>query len=158
MKHTNKIVMATVLAGSMSLAGLGISRAQAADASATVGTAVDTAINTTTATTTAPAAVTSGRGQHRAERLADQAEKFGMTTTELQTALDSGTPMYQIAAEHGVTYAKEKATRLAEMKNRLDDMVKVKYMTQAEADAAYAEAQSSTMIGGPGFGGPHGHR
>jgi len=148
--------MATILAGSIGLASLGVSRAQTADtASSTVETAVVTTVadSTTTTSTTKPS-----RGRHHAERLAEMATKFGMTTTELQTAIDSGKPMYQIAAEHGYTYAEEKTTRLAEIKAKLDDMVKVKYMTQAEADAAYAEAQSSTMIGGPGFGKLHGHR
>ncbi len=145
--------MATILAGSISLAGLGVSRAQTTDATSSVDTAVTTAAtDTTTTETTAPKLI---RGRHHAEQLADQADKFGMTTAELQTALESGKPMYQIAAEHGVTFAKEKVERLAELKTRLDDMVKVGYMTQAEADAAYTNAKDNPMVGF-GFGGPHG--
>lgn len=147
MKHKNTIVMATILAGSIGLAGLGISRAQTAS---TTSSTVDTATTTTAATTsTTPPHGMMDRGQH----LADLATKFGMTTTELQTALDAGTPMYQIAAEHGVTYAKEQTERLAELKTQLDDMVKVGYMTQTEADAVYANAKDNPTVGF-GFGGP----
>ncbi len=155
MKHTNTFVVATVLASSIGLAGIGISRAQTAD---TASTAVDTAVTATTSTSTAATTTTpvTGIGRHHGKDLAELATKFGMTATEVQTALESGTPMYQIAAEHGVTYAEEKASRLAEMKTQLDSMVKVGYMTQTEADAAYKEAQSSTLMGGLGFGGPHG--
>lgn len=87
--------------------------------------------------------------------MTELATSFGMTATELQTALESGKPMYQIAAEHGVTYAKQKATQLTELKTKLDDMVKVGYMTQAEADSAYANAQTNPLMG-LGMGGPHG--
>lgn len=147
--------MATILAGSIGLAGLGISRAQTAEP--TISN-VDTAVPATaTDTSTATPATMPGRGFHHAERLADMATKFGMTTAELQTAIDSGKPMYHIAAEHGYTFAKEQADRLSQMKTRLDDMVKVGYMTQAEADAAYENAQDNPMIGF-GFGGRHGHR
>lgn len=152
MKHQSKLLLATILAGSIGLAGLGISRAQTAD---TVDTAV-TATTTTSTGTTAPMPMF-GRGGHHAERLTEQAEKFGMTVAELQTAIESGKPMYQIAAEHGYTYAKAQADRLAEFKTRLDDMVKVKYMTQAEADAIYANAKDNPMMGA-GFGGPGRHR
>jgi len=153
MKHRNLLLLATVLASSVGLASLGVSHAQTAD------TAVDAPVAvTTTDRSTSASAMKPARMQMHAERLADQAKKFGMTTTELQTAIDSGKPMYQIAAEHGVTHATEKSERLVELKTRLDDMVKVKYMTQGEADSAYNEAKDSSMIGGPGFGGPHGRR
>jgi len=94
-------------------------------------------------------------GRHGA-MLEDRAERLGITTDELQSEIESGKSWYQIAAEHGLTYAEEKADRLADVKSRLDDMVKVGYMTQAEADAAYGQAENSAMIGGGlGFG-PHG--
>ena len=153
MKHRDKILMATVLAGSIGLAGLGVSHAQTADTTAsTVDTAVTTAATSTPTTATMP-----GHGMRHAERQAEMATKFGMTTAELQTAIDSGKEMYQIAAEHGYTFAKEQASRLTDMKTRLDDMVKVGYMTQAEADAAYTNAKDNPMIGF-GFGGRHGQR
>lgn len=91
----------------------------------------------------------------RGEHLGDMATKFGMTETELKRAIDSGKPIYQIAAEHGVTYAKEQAERMATLKTQLDDMVKVKYMTQAEADAAYDNAKDSPMVGFEMGDGPH---
>lgn len=152
MQHLNKILTVTVLAGSLGLAGLGIARAQAADTTATSD--VDTVV-TATATTVTPTTSTSpARGERHGQRLADMATKLNMTETDLQKALDAGTPMYQIAAEHGVTYATEQAGRLTELKTRLDDMVKVKYMTQAEADAVYQAAQANPMVGmGMGKGG-----
>lgn len=93
-------------------------------------------------------------GRHGA-MLEDRAEQLGMTVEELRSEIESGKPWYQIAAEHGLTYAEEKADRLADLKTRLDDMVKVGYMTQVEADAAYAQAESNSGAGGFGFG-PHG--
>lgn len=154
MKHFNKIVMATILAGSMGLAGLGISRAQTTDpASSSVDKPITTAaVNAVPPTSTS--ITTQTHAERHAQRLADKAAKLGMTSAELQAAIDSGKPMYQIAAEHGVTYATEKVQRLADLKTRLDDMVKVKYLTQAEADEAYKAAQDNPMVGmGRGFGG-----
>lgn len=158
MKHRNLLLAATVLASSIGLAGLGISHAQSTDTSTTTtDSAVDTAV-TATATTTSNTTTTPYRGGHHGRDLSEQATRFNMTVADLQAALDAGTPMYQIAAEHGVTYSSEKTQRLADLKTRLDDMVKVKYMTQAEADAVYNEAKDSAMIGRLGGGGPHGPR
>lgn len=137
------------LAIGVALASLGIARAQ------TTTTAVDSAVTTNAATSTGTPPMM--RGGHRGpggSMLDDQAKKFNMTTAELQTELQAGKPMYQIAAEHGVTYAAEQAQRLTDLKTRLDDMVKVKYMTQAEADAAYQNAKDNPQIG-PGVGGLH---
>ncbi len=140
-----RLLLATVLAGSIGLAGIGISRAQSA--ASTADTAVDTAATTSTTTTATPV-----RMGHRFG-LEDAATKFGMTAAELKTQLDAGKEMYQIAAEHGVTFAEEQAARLTDLKTRLDDMVKVKYMTQAEADSVYAAAKANPMVGF-GHGGP----
>lgn len=147
MKHASKLLVVTTMVGSLGLAGLGISRAHAADATSTV----DTATTATTTTTTTP---TRERGPNHADRLADMATEFNMSTADLQKELDAGKEMYQIAAEHGVTFATQKAQHLTELKAKLDDMVKVKYMTQAEADAAYNNAASNGMVGmGMGMGG-----
>lgn len=159
MQHFNKILTITAVVGSLGLAGLGIARAHAADTVTTTSDA-DTAITTAPAVTT-PIVTTSPpiEGERHGQRLADMAAKFNMTEVDLQMALDAGTPMYQIAAEHGVTYATEQAQRLADLKTRLDDMVRVKYMTQAEADAAYQSAQANPMVGmGMGRGGRGGMR
>lgn len=147
----NKLLAVTIVSGSLGLAGLGIARAHAADASTTSD--VDTAVTTTVSTAPTVTTPLVGRGERHGQKLTEQATKFNMTVDELQKALEAGTPMYQIAAEHGVTYASEKAERLAELKTRLDDMVRVKYMTQSEADAVYTQAQTNDMIGmGMGHG------
>jgi hypothetical protein len=146
MRHFNKILTVTAVVGSLGLAGLGIARAQAADTATTTSdadTAITTAATSTTTTTTTPPT----EGKRHGQPLADMAAKFNMTEADLQKALDAGTPMYQIAAEHGVTYGTEQAQRLSDLKTRLDDMVKVKYMTQAEADAVYQAAQANPMLG-----------
>lgn len=138
------LIMATILAGSIGLAGIGISRA--ASTSSTIDTPTGMA-------TTAPAGHPM-MARHGGPMLDDMATKFGMSATELKSELDSGKPMYQIAAEHGVTFAKEQEERLSDLKTHLDDMVKVGYMTQSEADSVYASAKANPMIGfGPG--GPH---
>lgn len=160
MPHFNKILTITAVVGSLGLAGLGIAKAHAADTGTTTSdadTAITTAATSTTTTTTTPPV----EGERHGQRLADMAAKFNMTEADLQKAIDAGTPMYQIAAEHGVTYATEQAGRLNDLKTRLDDMVKVKYMTQAEADAVYQAAQANPMLGmdmGMGKGGHGGMR
>lgn len=96
---------------------------------------------------------------HNDQRLTDMAKLFGMSTTELQTALQSGKEFYQIAAEHGVTYDTVQANAETTYKAKLDDMVKVGYVTQAEADAFLkhwqTRAAEDPMIGF-GLGGPRG--
>lgn len=141
MKHLNKIVTITMVTGSLALAGLGIARANAAD----------TIPSTDAGSVVAPF----GHGRNHQQHLADRATEFKMTVTDLQKEIDAGKPMYQIAAEHGVTYSSDQQQRLTDLKTRLDDMVKVKYMTQSEADAAYQAAQANPMLGmGKGL---HGH-
>lgn len=153
MQHLNRILTITAVVGSLGLAGLGIAKAQAADTGATASD-VDTAIATEVVSTTPTKVSTPAVGERHRNRLTEMAAKFNMTEADLQKDLKAGTPMYQIAAEHGVTYASEQAQRLSDLKTRLDDMVKVKYMTQAEADAAYQAAQANPIIGmGGGFGG-----
>ena len=145
MKHRNKLILALILAGSISLAGIGISRAQTTPVDSPLPTAGLAA--TTPSTTTPPPMMGGPRGQH----LDDLATKLKMSASDLQAALQSGKPLYQIEAEHGVTYQTEKAQRLQDLKTRLDDMVKVGYMTQADADQVYQQAQSQPFIGfGPG--------
>lgn len=153
MPQHNRLILGTVLAGSLALATLGVVRAQS------MPTTVTTAVTANTSDSVTTAAPMVGRGVRHQAMLEEHAQKLGLTTDQLQQEIASGKPMYQINAEHGLTYEQTKASHLTDLKARLDDMVKVGYMTQAQADAAYTEAQNSTMIGsGPGFGGPRGHR
>lgn len=149
----NKLILVIVLAGAMALATIGIVRAQTAN---TNTPAADTQVNSVPSTantdsqaqtnTTQPCA-----GKHQA-KLDETAKLFGMSVDDLQKELKSGKQFYQIAAEHGVTYDKLKADRLAEIKTKLDDMVKVGFMTQTEADQIYQQQESQPMMGGFGFG------
>lgn len=109
----------------------------------------DTTIPTTTSTTTPTIP------DHEQRRLNEMASLLGMTPTDLQNALQSGKPFYQIAAEHGVTYDKLQAQRETQFKARLDDMVKVGYLTQAEANTMLQQYQTQAQqmpMGGMGFG------
>lgn len=151
-------MLALVLVGGLALATVGIVRAQTTSpTTAAVDTQVTASTTTTDSTQSAP---TDCSGRHQA-RLDELAKLFNMSTSDLQAELDSGKPMYQIAAEHGVTYDTMKASRLSELKTRLDDMVKVGYMTQDEADQIYQQAQTQSVNGGFGMGfglGMHGLR
>ncbi len=88
-------------------------------------------VATTAAATTAPAMPMAA---HHQQRVNETAELLGITAGELTSALQGGKEFYQIAAEHGVTYDKLKASRDQQIKERLDDMVKVGYLTQEQAD------------------------
>lgn len=137
-------------------AGLGLATVGAV--ATTTVRAASTSADTTTATTTAamPAPPSGGHGE---QHLADLAKLFSMSTSDLQTALQSGKELYQIAAEHGVTYDQVKANAESQYKTKLDDMVKVGYLTQSEADTFLKNwqttAASSPMLE-PGLGGGHG--
>lgn len=129
---------------------------------ATTTNEVTVATTGTTSSTTAPTPTM--KGDHGLQRLAEMATLLGMTESDLQTQLENGTPFYQIAAAHGITYDKVKANAETQYKATLDDMVKVGYLTQAEADSFLQQYQTNTqqnpdlgMMGmGHGFG--HGMR
>ena len=151
MVKRSKLILVTVLAGSMGLTVLGIARAQSADSNSAAVTPVDSAITTSTSTA-APSMI--GPEMGHLARLQQEAQLFNMTVDDLIKAVESGKPMYQIAAEHGVTYDQVKAKALSNLKTRLDDMVKVGYLTQTEAGAAYQQAQNNPTLGlGFGHGG-----
>ncbi|MFA5051570.1 MAG: hypothetical protein WC544_00725 [Patescibacteria group bacterium] len=153
MPNISKLLLAVVLAGSLALAAIGIVHAQTSSTSTVLAdtqVAAPTVTDTTSTdlpSTTAPLARTE---RHQA-RLDDLATLFNLSSTDLQTEMSSGKPLYQIAAEHGVTYDTMKTDKLAQLKTKLDDMVKVGYMTQPEADQIYQQAQSQPMMG-LGFG------
>lgn len=109
---------------------------------------------TTTAATTIPAMPMAA---HHHQRLNETAELFGITADELTSALQSGKEFYQIAAEHGVTFDKLKANREQEVKARLDDMVKVGYLTQEQADKQWKlfQEREEEMPMMMGMGGHH---
>lgn len=114
---------------------------------------------TVSVATTTPTASTAAPTNHHQQRLDDLAKLLGITSSQLESERSSGKPFYQIAAEHKVTYDKLTANQDAQYKAQLDDMVKVGYLTQAEADTAYqqyqTQSQQSPMLGlgmGHGFG------
>lgn len=146
----NMLILVVMLAGAIALATIGIVRAQTANTNTPVDTQVTATTNTNNANTNQPTTQPC-TGKHQA-KLDEMAKLLNMSTADLQKELDSGKQFYQIAAEHGVTYDKLNADRLSELKTKLDDMVKVGFMTQSEADQIYQQAQSQPMMGGFGFG------
>ncbi len=110
-----------------------------------------------------------GRGGHgemgemHGERHAELAAALGMTIEELQTALQNGQTVEEIAAEKGVDL---QAFALAQAKERLAQAVTDGKLTQAEADTKLAEIQTAIENGdfpgmrgfGPGGHGPRGER
>ena len=103
------------------------------------------------------------KGEMRGERHAELAAALGMTTEELQTALQSGQTIEEIAAEKGVDL---QAFALEQAKEHLAQAVEDGKLTQAEADAKLAEIQTAIENGecpgergfGPGGHGPRGER
>jgi hypothetical protein len=108
-----------------------------------------------------------GPGDHgpRGERNGDLAEALGMTPEELQTAIQNGQTIEEIAAEKGVDLeafqAAQQAEHLAQSQERLAQAVEDGKLTQAEADAKLAEIQTAIQNGERpefgGRGGPEGH-
>ena len=89
------------------------------------------------------------------------AKAFGLTTTELQTQLQSGKTLADIAKEKNVDIQKVKDAITADVKAHLDEEVASGEHTQAEADAKLAELKTRLddivngvrPAGGPGMGG-----
>ena len=90
------------------------------------------------------------------------AEKLGMTTDELITALQSGKTLEQIAQEKGVDYASIQtaiqANQQAEFRSRIQQAVTDGTMTQAKADWLLKDIDKGFIGSGPGgdFFGGHG--
>ncbi|MBI3573050.1 MAG: hypothetical protein HY092_02525 [Candidatus Kerfeldbacteria bacterium] len=149
MKLPGKIALITTGLGMLSLAVVATKGVLAQSAPSTpVDSAVVSAV--TPSATMMPAPMPMMMGHHQ-EKLDATAKLLGITTTQLQTELQSGQEFYQIAAAHGVTYDKLKANREAQFKARLDDMVKVGYITKDESATMLQQyqTQSQTMpLGG----------
>lgn len=141
----------------LAAAAIAISSALTLSLAHAQSSAVDTAV-TTTATTETP--VTSRPQRGPGDHLQKTADLLGMSASDLKTALDSGKEFYQIAVEHGLTYSKLQAKQQAEVETRLQDMVKVGYLTQEQADSfltKWKERAADGLImgfGGSGFHGP----
>ena len=113
-----------------------------------------------------------GKGGHGPAKFAtaELATTLKLTETELQTQLQSGKTLKQIADAQNVDIADVKATLTADFKAHLDEEVKSGEHTQAEADAKLAEFKTrlDDMVngvrplggkgghGGRGHGGHHG--
>ncbi len=137
-------------------AGLGI-----ASVGAVATTAVRAATSTTSTTSTTTPTTNDSSPPSRGQNLTEEAKLLGITTSQLQSELNAGKQFYQIAAEHGVTYDKLKASAQATYQAKLNDMVKVGYLTQTEANTFLQQwinnAATSPLIN-LGFVGPgHGH-
>jgi hypothetical protein len=93
------------------------------------------------------------------------AKALGLTTTELQTQLQSGKTLADIAKDKNVDIQKVKDAITADVKAHLDEEVASGEHTQAEADAKLAELKTRLddivngvrPAGGPGMGGRGGH-
>ena len=113
-----------------------------------------------------------GKGGHGPAKFAtaELATTLKLSETELQTQLQSGKTLKQIADAQNVDIADVKATLTADFKAHLDEEVKSGEHTQAEADAKLAEFKTrlDDMVngvrplggkgghGGRGHGGHHG--
>ncbi|MFH0829294.1 MAG: hypothetical protein V1907_03905 [Candidatus Kerfeldbacteria bacterium] len=116
-------------------------------------TGVDTAV--TAATTSAALSITPTVVDRHQQKLDEMAKLLGITADELKSKLESGKEFYQIAASNGVTYDKLKSDAETKFKARLDDMVKVGFLTQDEANTMLKQYQDNSQnmpMFGMGFG------
>lgn len=100
------------------------------------------------------------------DELAAAANALGMTTDEVQSALQDGKTLQDLATEAGVDIADvQSAIQVAhqtEMRNRIAQAVEDGTMTQAQADWMLQGMNNGYMMGGPGgfgrggLGGMHG--
>lgn len=84
------------------------------------------------------------------QMLKDQAEILGMTTTELQTAIDAGQRFPEIAESKGITQAQLQEKMQAKMKTHLSELVAAGTITQAQMDE-HLERMANKQEG-KGFG------
>lgn len=92
---------------------------------------------------------------NKEERLKDQAEILGMTTEELQTALDAGQKFHEIAESKGITQEQMHEKMQSKMKERLSELVAAGTITQEQMDKHLEHMANKPE--GKGFG-PHGPR
>ncbi len=154
MKHPLLIGLASLVA----VTGItgGIVKAQSTgDVRVDVSTAA-----VTTAETAAPSTTTMPMGRHGGRHLQETADLLGMSLTDLQAKLDSGTPLYKIMAEKGWTYTKLQDKKQADAEARLKDMVASGFLTQEQADQFLAKMKeriaSGEMMPMGMMGGHHG--
>ncbi len=87
---------------------------------------------------------------------------LNLSVADLQTAIDAGQTIDQIADAQGVDMADVKAVmdevRLAELTSNLAEKVAAGEITQEQADAILAQAQSGDLSGHGGRGGEQGGR
>ncbi len=81
------------------------------------------------------------------------AKALNITTDELKTQLRSGQTLAQLAQAHGTTEQAVTSAALAAAKTQLDQQVTAGTLTQAQADAIYAQIQQQ----GTTLFTPHGH-
>ena len=86
--------------------------------------------------------------------LAAAAQTLGITTDELNTQLQSGQTLAQLAQAHGTTEQAVTDAALAAAKTQLDQAVAAGTLTQAQADQFYSRLQQD----GANLIGPHGGR
>ena len=121
-------------------------------------------------TTTAPAASSAAptpkadrpAQPHGADDVATAATALGLSRADLQTALQGGKSIAQVATDKGVDLAKVTAAIKATDVKAIDDAVAAGSVTQAQADAQKAGLdahiqQEVTQVGGPQAGGHGGH-
>ena len=100
----------------------------------------------------------------RPNPIAVVAKALGITEAELQTQLQAGKSIADVAKAQNIDLADVKKALLADLKSHLDSEVASGEHTQAEADAKYKEMESRidqmlTEVGGPRGGrGDHGGR
>ncbi len=82
------------------------------------------------------------------------AAKLGMTADELRTQLRSGQTLAQLAQAHNTTEQAVIDAALAAAKTKLAEAVTAGTITQAQADAQYAQLQQrgANLLNGPGRG------
>jgi hypothetical protein len=107
-----------------------------------------------------------GPGRDMGRHLDAAAAVIGVTTDELQTALQGGQTLAEVAVANGSTAQAVIDALVAELQAHLDEEVASGEHTQEEADARLAEAttritdmvNNGAPAGGPGMGGGHGGR
>lgn len=141
-KALRVLLIAIASIGTVGLVSAGILRAQAVPATTTADLSPPSMATATTS-------LTAESGTFRQERLDTLAQSFGMTSAQLRTELNSGKPLYQIAVAHGQTYDTLLQKKENDYKATLDDMVKVGYLTQDQANTFLQQFKDNEKNLGP---------